>query len=199
MGGTVTPGAVLDVGCGNAKAPGAIGIDSNPATQADVVHDLDRYPWPLDSDCFERVICSHIVEHVADLLAFMREIHRVCRPAAMVEVVTPHFSNRFSFTDPTHRRHLGLRSFDYVAPPRVIRHTLLSRAFETQFAVPDFYTQPLFRLVRAHLRLGRPFRLVGLQWLANRFPDFYEHYLAFLFPGRDLHFTLQALKVAPPR
>jgi SAM-dependent methyltransferase len=185
---------VLDVGCGNAKTPGAVGIDSNPATQADIVHDLDRYPWPLEADRFDRVICSHIVEHVADLLAFMREIHRVSSPQAVVEIVTPHFSNRFSFTDPTHRRHLSLRSFDYFAPPRVLRHTLLNRALETQYAVPDFYTRPLFRIVRAHLRLARPFRLVGLQWLANSFPDFYELYLTFLFPGRDLYFTLQTIK-----
>jgi SAM-dependent methyltransferase len=197
MGGPVTGVSILDVGCGNAKTPGALGIDGNPATHADIVHDLDHYPWPLASDGFDRVICSHIVEHVADLLAFMREVHRVCRPRATVEIVTPHFSSRFAFTDPTHRRHLGLRSFDYVAPPRAIRHTLLTRAFETQFAVPDFYTRPLFQIVRAHLRLARPFRLVGLQWLANRFPDVYELYLAFIFPGRDLYFTLQALKDAP--
>ena len=31
---------ILDVGCGQNKYPGAIGIDSNPRTSADVIHDL---------------------------------------------------------------------------------------------------------------------------------------------------------------
>jgi len=185
---------ILDVGCGNAKTPGAVGLDFNPATAADIVHDLNQYPWPLPSDHFDRIVCSHIVEHVTDLIRFMEEIHRVSRAGALVEIVTPHFSNRFSYTDPTHLRHLGLRSFDYFVPRRELRHTLLTRLFETQYAVPDFYVKPLFSLERAHLRLARPFRLAGVQWLANRFPDFYELYLAFIFPARDLHFTLKVLK-----
>ena len=184
----------LDVGCGNAKTPGALGIDGNPDTQADVVHNLDQYPWPLPADTFERVICRHIVEHVVDLMQFMREVHRVARAGATIEIVTPHFSNRFSFTDPTHVRHLGLRSFDYFLPRRNLRHTFWTRLFETQYAVPDFYLQPLFAMESVHLRLARPFRLTGVQWLANRFPDFYELYLTFLCPARDLTFYLRVLK-----
>ena len=37
----------LDVGCGIHKQPGAIGIDRNPASRADVLCDLDRYPVSL--------------------------------------------------------------------------------------------------------------------------------------------------------
>ena len=184
----------LDVGCGNAKTPGAVGLDSNPATQADVLHDLNVYPWPLAESAFDRIICSHIVEHVADLVRFMGELHRVGQPGAQVEIVTPHFSSRFSVTDPTHVRHLGLRSFDYFAARRRLTHTWLTRAFETQFAVPDFYTAPLFAIERRHLRLARPFRWAGLQALANRFPDFYELYLTWVVPARDLYFTLRVLK-----
>jgi len=43
---------ILDVGCGNAKTAHAIGIDSNPTTQADVIHDLNVYPWPIESNSF---------------------------------------------------------------------------------------------------------------------------------------------------
>jgi hypothetical protein len=36
--------------------------------------------------------------------------------------------------------------------------------------------------------------LAGIQALANRFPAFYEAYLAFIFPARDLYFTLKVIK-----
>ena len=36
---------VLDVGCGWNKTPGAIGIDANPKTHADVIHDLGTTPY----------------------------------------------------------------------------------------------------------------------------------------------------------
>jgi len=185
---------VLDVGCGQAKTPGAVGIDFNPDTAADIVHDLNHYPWPLEADRFDRIIASHIVEHVTDMVRFMEEIHRVGRPGALVEIVTPHFSSRFSHTDPTHLRHLSLFSFDYFVDHPPFRPGLISRAFETQSPVPAFYTRARFRKARAFLRFARPFRLTGVQWLANRFPYFYEAYLPFLIPARDLYFTLQVVK-----
>lgn len=186
---------VLDVGCGRAKTRGAIGIDVNAKTEADVVHDLDQFPWPFPPDHFERVICNHIVEHVADMVGFMQEVHRIARRQAHVEIVTPHFSNRFSFTDPTHRRHLSLRSFDYFATPAPRAFpNIIQRIFETKYDVPGFYTGSRFRIVRAHLRMARPYRLTGIQWFANQFGDFYELYWAFIFPARDLYFTLQVVK-----
>ena len=191
----VTLSEILDVGCGRAKTAGAIGIDFNATTQADIVHDLDRFPWPIASDRFERVVCSHIVEHVAEMIGFMQEVHRVARPNALVEIVTPHFSNRFSFTDPTHRRHLSLRSFDYfLEPTPMAPPNLVQRALETKYSVPDFYTTSRFRILDARVSMARPFRLAGIQWLANRFGDFYELYWAFIFPARDLYFTLQVVK-----
>ena len=185
---------ILDIGCGNAKTPGAIGIDSNPNTQADIVHDLDVYPWPLEDNLFDRIVCSHIVEHVADFVRFVEEVHRVAKPGAIVEIVTPHFSSRYAYTDPTHRRFLSLFAFDYFIDHPPFNPSLFSRAFETQSPVPDFYSCVRFDKVRAFLRFGRPFRLSGVQWLANRFPYFYEAYLVGLFPARDLYFTLRVVK-----
>jgi SAM-dependent methyltransferase len=185
----------LDIGCGNAKTAGAIGIDANPDTQADIIYDLDQYPWPVADSTFERVVCSHVVEHVSDMIRFMEEVHRLCMPRARIDIITPHFTNRFAFTDPTHRRHLTIRSFDYFLPPsEPLRPSFIERAFETAYTVPTFYTHSHFKIVEARMRLARPFRLLGLQWFANRFPNFYELYLAFVFPARDLYFTLEAVK-----
>lgn len=184
----------LDIGCGNAKTPGAIGIDFNVHTAADIVHDLNVYPWPLADNTFDRIICNHIIEHVIDVIRFVEEIHRLARPNALVEIVTPHFTNRFSYTDPTHLRHLSLFSLDYFIDPPPFAPSLISRALETQSPLVTFYSTVRFAKRRAFLRFGRPFRLSGMQWLANRFPYFYEAYCAFIIPARDLYFTLQVLK-----
>ena len=36
------PKIILDVGCGRKKQPGAIGIDFNANTDADVIHNLNQ-------------------------------------------------------------------------------------------------------------------------------------------------------------
>jgi SAM-dependent methyltransferase len=176
------------------KDAGAIGIDFNALNAPDILHDLNGYPWPFDDNSFDKIICQHIVEHVVDAVRFMEEVHRVARAGALVEIVTPHFSNRFSYSDPTHVRHLSFFAFDYFIEPPPFHASLLSRVFETHYAVPSFYTTVRFKKLSAFLRFGRPFRLTGVQWLANRFTRFYEAYLTFIFPARDLYFTLQVVK-----
>lgn len=185
---------ILDVGCGNNKATGAIGIDANPHTQADVIHDLNRYPYPFSENEFHRILCRHIIEHLDDVVAFMEELHRIGKPNAIIHIVTPHFTNRFSYTDPTHRHHFSALFVDYFTQQPTSRPSILSRALEISYPVPDFYSALRFEKVSLHLSFGRPFRLTGIQWLANHFINLYELYLAFIFPARDLYITLKVIK-----
>jgi SAM-dependent methyltransferase len=104
---------VLDLGCGINKHPGAIGIDRNPATRADITADLDRFPWPLADNSFREVRAIHVIEHVADVLRTMEEIHRVLAPGGRATIVTPHYTDFSSFCDPTHRWHLNSFSLRY--------------------------------------------------------------------------------------
>ena len=44
---------IFDVGCGANKTEGAIGLDHNPRTNADVIHDLGELPYPFPDNEFE--------------------------------------------------------------------------------------------------------------------------------------------------
>ncbi|MBM3775223.1 MAG: class I SAM-dependent methyltransferase, partial [Acidobacteria bacterium] len=55
---------MLDVGCGLRKQAGAIGIDRNPSSRADVLCDLDRFPYPFRDQSFDRVLAIHVIEHL---------------------------------------------------------------------------------------------------------------------------------------
>ena len=105
---------VLDIGCGKKKIePDAVGIDMSADSAAEHVWNLDCYPWPLESDAFERIHMSHVIEHLEDPMRAMAEVYRVARNGADVLIATPHFSSHNSYVDPTHRRHLAAASFDY--------------------------------------------------------------------------------------
>lgn len=167
----------LDLGCGGNKLPGALGLDLSPRPGVDLVADLAK-PLPLASDAFDLVRLRHIVEHVPDLVALMAEVHRVCRPGAEVQILTPHFSAAASYRDPTHLRHLSLFSFDNFCG----------------LAGEDFV--PLgfrFELLERRLIFGRKGRL-GLGAWANRHPELYEQHLAFLLPALEVRVVLRAVK-----
>ena len=63
-------------------------------------------------------------------------------------------------------------------------------------ATPGFahYSATRFRVVHVTLDLWLPFRLLGIEALANRRVDLYERYLAFRFPAMNIRAEFEVLK-----
>lgn len=168
---------VLDLGCGRRKWPGAVGIDVSAATDADLVHDLEAHPYPIADDSFDALRLQDVIEHIDDLYALMAELHRIGRPGARVLLRTPHFSSLLAYGDPTHRHQLSLLAIEGLAQP----------GFE-------HYSDVRFRVVSNRLDLWLPFRLTGIERLANRFPRAYEKYFAFRLPAMNIRAELEVVK-----
>ncbi len=179
---------ILDVGCGQNKHPGAVGIDANPRSHADVIHDLGVLPYPFADDEFDEVICRHVIEHVPDVMAFVSELHRVTRAGGRIKLVTPHYSNPDWPTDPTHRNHFNSYSFTCFMPER------------TPF---PFYTDVELKPIRTYVSLANLWRVLGLEFITNldqRWPSlrfirkFWEFYLSSICRGKELQFEFEVVK-----
>ena len=174
-------GEILDIGCGTRKVdPSAVGMDRAAAPGVDVVWDLDQYPWPLATGRFSRIHMSHVIEHVADAMRAMSEVHRVAAPGASVFIATPHFSSHNSYVDPTHVRHLAAQSFDYFSGKNF----------------PSFVGAPFrFEIVSLEVTfggnlildsLGRALSRLSLRW--------YERHAAWILPAQEIRCELRAVK-----
>lgn len=103
----------LNLGCGYDIRPAWVNLDVAALPGVDVVHDLDVLPYPFQDEKFDIVLARHVLEHVNDLIATMREIHRILRPGGMLQAIVPHFTSKDAFSDPTHRRTFSVNSFAY--------------------------------------------------------------------------------------
>lgn len=94
----------LDLACGRRKKPGFIGVDISPETDADVVCDLRRRPWPWRDGSVVEVYCGHFFEHLTgpERIAFMEELWRVLAPGGTATIVTPYAWSWRAVADPTH-------------------------------------------------------------------------------------------------
>jgi ubiquinone/menaquinone biosynthesis C-methylase UbiE len=168
---------ILDLGCGSAKLTGAVGIDVRPGPGVDIVHDLNKFPWPIEDNRFDTVRCSHVLEHLVDLPAVLTEIHRISKAGAKVKIVTPHFSSLNSWEDPTHIHHFARRSFDF---------------FDTESR--HHYTSVRLKTVTVDVTFG------GGVWdffgrvQYDLFPDLWEKHFAFTFRARNLEIELEVVK-----
>ncbi|MBI2443621.1 MAG: class I SAM-dependent methyltransferase [Candidatus Levybacteria bacterium] len=106
---------ILDLGCGEKKIPHAVGLDIRALPSVDIVHDMDKYPYPIKTSSYDEIYCYHVLEHVEDMVKTMEEIYRIGKSNALVYIRGPHCScNSTVWIDPTHKRGLGIRMFsDY--------------------------------------------------------------------------------------
>ena len=101
----------LDIGCGTNKREGFIGIDI--AGNADIIHDLDIYPWPIEDNSIDEINCSHYLEHSKEIMKFMDECYRIMKPGAQMIIVSPYYSSVRAFQDPTHINAISEMTFLY--------------------------------------------------------------------------------------
>ena len=107
---------IVDLGCGSKKIDGAIGLDRRLEPGVDLICDFE-HELPLKTDSVDIMNMSHIMEHVRDLIPFMEEVYRVCRPGAKVRIVVPYYASRGAFRDPTHVRFITEDTFQYFEQP----------------------------------------------------------------------------------
>lgn len=179
---------ILDVGCGTNKHPGAIGLDYNPRTGADVIHDLNEVPYPFPDDEFDLVVSNHVVEHVPDVMSFITELYRITKPGGRIKLLTPHYTNAGWAADPTHRNHFSSYSFNtFIAERR-------------NFA---FYTNVDLKPVKTYCSLANLWRTLGIEFLVNldeKMPSmrflrkFWEQYLSYMIRGKELQFEFEVVK-----
>jgi SAM-dependent methyltransferase len=161
------------------KEPGAIGIDRAASVNPDVVHDLEVFPYPFEDNTFDRIRMRHVVEHLSDIVKLMEEVHRIGKPGAEVEIITPHYSSSNSWTDPTHKQHLGFYSFDF---------------FTGADGMVDFYSTCRFAVENKKLDFYNRFRYMGISMFANKFPRTWEKYYCHIFPARNMTIRMRVVK-----
>ena len=174
---------ILDLGCGTRKRPGAVGLDINPATGADIIHDLEAFPYPFTENKFEEIYVDNVLEHLSHVISTMEELHRISKNQGLVKIIVPYFRSRWAFIDPTHRHFFTTGSFSYFNPDSPV-----SKIYP--------YSKVRFKIERVIFN-----ETVKVGWfmgcvkkVANRWPDAYERMLSQFFPLDDLTFYLRVIK-----
>jgi len=170
---------ILDLGCGNKKREGATGVDYNDRTAADIVHNLNEFPYPFEDNSIDKIYLDNTLEHLDDVMAVMEEVYRICKPGAKVKVIVPYFRSLWAFTDPTHLHYFTVNSFSYFDPEHII-------CKRYDYTLARFKTNKI--IFNETLKDGKFKNIV--KKLANRWPWRYEYYLSHFYPLDDITYYL---------
>ncbi len=94
----------LDVGAGDNPQPGCMTMDKRKRDGIDVVHDCEILPWPFAANTFDKIIMSHLVEHLKPwlIIDIFDEMWRVMKPNGQLMIATPYAGSFGFWQDPTH-------------------------------------------------------------------------------------------------
>jgi hypothetical protein len=102
------PELKLNLGCGNRKMDGFVNVDRVAACRPDKLVDLEQTPWPWEDSSVAEIKLIHVLEHLGQraevFLAIVKEMYRVCRDGARIEIIVPHPRHDSFLGDPTHVR-----------------------------------------------------------------------------------------------
>lgn len=167
----------LNLGCGSDIKRNYINLDFVEHPGVDVVHNINKFPWPFKDNEIDEVYASHVLEHVDDLNKTIKELSRICRRGAKITVRVPHFSCGVSYRDPTHKRLFSYFTFDYFAKGEygLTKVKILNRKLNfTRWAFTSL-NYPLNPLINAN-------------------PSIYERFLCWALPCSEVIFELEVLK-----
>jgi len=100
----------LNLGCDFDYKEGWINLDQYPG-RADIVHDLDKFPYPFKKDTFDYILASHVIEHLNNIIKVMKELWRISKPDAIIEIKVPYYKSFNAFRDITHKHQFTWDSF----------------------------------------------------------------------------------------
>jgi len=171
----------LDVGCGEAKRNGCIGLDLRELKGVDIISDANKLPFR--NNIFDGIFLIHIIEHIFDINLFMSDIWRVSKKDAIIKIWTPHYTSHNSYTDITHIHHLGSRSLDYFDKTTILGKYWISK---TQFRI-------LKRVLIFDKGMTNIWNYI-IERLANKYYSRYEKTYGWIFPAKDIFFELKVRK-----
>lgn len=184
----------LDVGCGERPWPGYYGVDLVEMNGVDIIADLNEPLDLLPDNSVGAIISRHVLEHIPNLVPLLAEFRRITRPDGKIEIVVPHFSNPYFYSDPTHVRFFGLYTFFYFAHPE----------HQPRRKVPAFYSDVRFRVESIQIDFPRDGLLERLTCpvlkrlinLSTGMQDWYERRLCRLFTAKQIRYVLRPEKAA---
>lgn len=169
----------VELGCGNSKQSGNIGIDRKSLQNVDIAANLN-FSIPLKDNSVDYIYARHSLEHLDDPIKALSEVHRVLKYGGVAEIILPHWSSYCSYTI-WHKSYWHILDFDLYDPDDPFH----------------YYTEIRFKTISREFNYGKLVKpyLLPIKWLINKILNvdhlFSEHFLTPILSPEEFRIILK--------
>lgn len=181
----------LNLGCGNKILENYINIDVVDYG-GNIIHDLNKIPYPFEDNTFDEILASHILEHLNNFNQVINELYRIAKPGGIIKVFAPFFLNTKYFGDPDHKIPFSIRTFDnyeYLENKKLKFYEKWKLNHQT-----NYKTQAKFEILEKKFNVSNFIPLRWLNPIVNLEPVIYERLFAGILSPEEVIFILKVVK-----
>lgn len=181
---------VLELGCGERKQfPDSIGLDALDYECVDIVGDVYEVLSKMPDRSVRAIYSRHFMEHVNHFEQLLIELSRILIIGGRLEIVVPHFSNPYFYSDHTHKTQFGLYTMSYFARDNILKRKVPQYKREISLELTNveliFKSAPPF-YIRHGIKKTFGF-LFNINFTTR---EFYEENICYLFPCYEIRYEL---------
>ncbi len=95
----------VNLGSGYKRIDGFVNVDHDPLVKPDYIVDFEFEPLPFEDSSVLEIVAHHVLEHIGEnFLNLMKELYRVSKHGAILDIKFPHYRSDIQHMDPTHKR-----------------------------------------------------------------------------------------------
>ena len=183
----------INLGSGLSQKRDFYSLDHLPLKGVDIIADLNQKLVLFPDNSVKNIFSHHVLEHIDNFTFLMKELHRITIASGEIEIVVPHFSNVYGFSDPTHVRFFGLYTMYYFTPQELQ---------PKRRKVPSFYTDFKFKIKSVHIEFYKDSildKIIAFVFtpIVNKntlFQLFYERRLSGLVHASQIRYKITPIK-----
>jgi len=102
----------LNFGCGKNIRKEYVNADITFFEGVDKVFDFNIFPYPFSDSEFDEIYADNVLEHLDDIPAVMRELHRITKNQGEIRIIVPYYNCYGAASDITHKHYFSHLSFE---------------------------------------------------------------------------------------
>jgi SAM-dependent methyltransferase len=173
---------ILNLGSGQKKKNAGIRLDINPDVKPDILHDLNKFPYPFKSEYFDIITLDNVLGELENLWNVMDEIYRISKTGGEIIISVPYFRSAYAFIHPNIKSFFTVNTFNYFDP-------------QNELYKKYKYTKSTFKIEK--LKFDEGFNLGAIKsifrFIANKNPQLYERLFSQLIPLDAVNFYLKKI------